>query len=164
MENNQYVLSEEVKSVVSKQDYDAAKQMISQTNKSIEKTGSVINKETKVATNSFTLTDDGSRIKSLNKSMLSKSGKKYHYGVNKVTFHWNYIRVYLNKNLAQDVAVGTLGGATALIAEYVSGAAATFAVGAIGAAITNHVGNSVKGGVWVDYNFLTRAVTGFGWQ
>ncbi|WP_279034088.1 hypothetical protein [Lactobacillus intestinalis] len=161
--NNQYVLSKESKSIVSEQEYAAAQQLIKQTNEAIKKTDSVINRETKVATNEFTLSDDKVKVISLNQGKATKR-KKYHYGVNKVTYHWNYIRVYLNKNMTQTIASGALGGLGSLIASYVSGGAATFAVGAITAAVTTFVGNSIKGGVWVDYNFLAKTVTRTGWQ
>lgn len=62
------------------------------------------------------------------------------------------------------LATGTIGGLGALIANYVSGGLATFAVGAISSAVATLVGNSIKGGVWVDYNFLAKSVTNCGWQ
>ena len=141
-----------------------AKQIIAQTNVAVENSGSVINKDTKVATNDFTVSNDEASVVSLNKGELATKRKKYHYGVNKVTYHWNYIRVYLNKTTTQAVAAGAVGGVGALIANYVSGGLATFAVGAISSSVSALVGSSIKGGVWVDYNFLARTVTSCGWQ
>lgn len=164
VKNNQYVLSESAKTVVSEEEYNVAKQMIEQTNIAVANTGSVINRKTKAATNDFTLSDDAHSIISLDKSTLATRRKKYHYGVNKVTYHWNYIRVYLNKSLTQTVAAGAIGGLSTLIANYVSGGLAAFAVGAISSAVATLVGNSIKGGVWVDYNFLAKSVTSCGWQ
>ena len=154
VENNHYVLSENAKKVVSEEEYNAAKQVIAQTNAAVENSGSVINQNTKVATNDFTLSNDENSVVSLNKGELATRRKKYHYGVNKVTYHWNYIRVYLNKTTTQAVAAGAVGGLGALIANYVSGGLATFAVGAISSSVSALVGSSIKGGVWVDYNFL----------
>ena len=131
VENNHYVLSENAKKVVSEEEYNAAKQVIAQTTAAVENSGSVINQNTKVATNDFTLSNDENSVVSLNKGELATRRKKYHYGVNKVTYHWNYIRVYLNKTTTQAVAAGAVGGLGALIANYVSGGLATFAVGAI---------------------------------
>ena len=164
VENNHYVLSENAKKVVSEEEYNAAKQVIAQTNAAVENSGSVINQNTKVATNDFTLSNDENSVVSLNKGELATRRKKYHYGVNKVTYHWNYIRVYLNKTTTQAVAAGAVGGLGALIANYVSGGLATFAVGAISTSVSALVGSSIKGGVWVDYNFLARIVTSCGWQ
>ena len=163
VEHNQYVLSESAKNVVSAEEYRVAQQMIEQSNTVVANSGSVINRKTKVATNDFTLSDENSVV-SLNKGTLATSRSRYHYGVNKVTYHWNYIRVYLNKNLTQAVASGAVGGVGTLIASYVTGGAATFAVGVISSSVDVLVTNGIKGGVWVDYNFFTGTVTGFGWQ
>lgn len=137
--------------------------MIEHSNVVVANSGSVINRKTKVATNDFTLFDENS-IVSLNKGTLATSQSRYHHGVNKVTYHWNYIRVYLNKNLTQVVAGGAVGGVGTLIASYVTGGAATFAVGVISSSVDVLVTNGIKGEVWVDYNFFTGTVTGFGWQ
>lgn len=138
VENNQYVLNE------------AAKQVIVQTNASITKSGSVINKETKEATNEFTVSENGRKVISLNRAKAKK--KKYHYGVNKVTYHWNYIRIYMDKKLTKAVVSGVIGGLGALVGEYVTGGAATVAIAVITPAVASYVGDSIKSGVWVDYN------------
>ena len=122
--------------------------MIEQSNTVVANSGSVINRKTKVATNDFTLSDENSVV-SLNKGTLATSRSRYHYGVNKVTYHWNYIRVYLNKNLTQAVASGAVGGVGTLIASYVTGGAATFAVGVISSSVDVLVTNGIKGGVCV---------------
>lgn len=164
VEHNQYILSEDAKSAVSEEEYNIAKQMIEQTNTAVANTGSIINKKTKVATNQFTLSDDTNSIVSLDKGTLATKHKKYHYGVNKVIGHWNYIRVYLNKTTARAVAAGTVSGLGALIAEYVTDGLASAAVAAITASVATLVDSGIKGGVWIDYNFLTRKVTNTGWQ
>ena len=164
VENNHYVLSENAKKVVSEEEYNAAKQVIAQTNAAVENSGSVINQNTKVATNDFTLSNDENSVVSLNKGELATRRKKYHYGVNKVTYHWNYIRVYLNKTTTQAVAAGAVGGLGALIANYVSGwVSYPLQWEQLGSSVSALVGSSIKGGVWVDYNFLARTVTSCGW-
>ncbi|CCK82891.1 Putative uncharacterized protein yrbG [Lactobacillus equicursoris DSM 19284 = JCM 14600 = CIP 110162] len=162
VENNQYVLNEAAKSVVSEKEYEAAKQVIVQTNASITKSGSVINKETKEATNEFTVSENGRKVISLNRAKAKK--KKYHYGVNKVTYHWNYIRIYMDKKLTKAVVSGVIGGLGALVGEYVTGGAATVAIAVITPAVASYVGDSIKSGVWVDYNLFIRRVNRVGWQ
>ncbi|KRK44764.1 hypothetical protein ODV08_06010 [Lactobacillus amylovorus] len=94
---------------------------------------------------------------------MRASKKKYHYGVNKVTVHWNYIRIYMDKTLTKNVAAGITGGLSGLIGGAVSGPAAAGAAGAIGGFVGSAVGNSIKGGIWIDYNYY-QGVTNWGWQ
>lgn len=167
VKDNQYVLSDKVKTIVSKDEYLNAQSLIMQANDVISKNDLVINRQTKVATNTFTLTSDENSMSDLArniKSLKAVHKKKYHYGVNKISVHWNYTRVYMNKTLAQNVASGVVGGLSGLIGAVASGPAVATIVGAIGSVVSSQVG-SIKGGIWVDYNYFHGFVkTKWGWQ
>ncbi|GMM17581.1 hypothetical protein LAYK3_06960 [Lactobacillus amylovorus subsp. amylovorus] len=160
VKNNQYVLSDNATSVVSRDDYIAAKQLIAQANIVIAEKGLVINPQTKTATTALTMSDNSSLY---NTNLMRASKKKYHYGVNKVTVHWNYIRIYMDKTLTKNVAAGITVGLSGLIGGAVSGPAAAGAAGAIGGFVGSAVGNSIKGGIWIDYNYY-QGVTNWGLQ
>lgn len=168
VKDNQFVLSEKAKAIVSRDEYITAQNLIAQANDIVNEGDMVINRQTKVATNTFVLTDDENARTNVNKNISSlkavHSKKKYHYGVNKVSVHWNYTRVYMNKALAKKVASGVVGGLSGLIGYVASGPALATIVGAIGNVVSSQV-DSIKGGIWVDYNYFHGVVkTKWGWQ
>lgn len=168
VKDNQFVLSEKAKAIVSRKEYITAQNLITQANDIVNEGNLVINRQTKVATNTFILPNDGNSRIDVNKSIMSlrvvRSKKKYHYGVNKISVHWNYTRVYMNKAMTKNVASGVVGGLSGLIGYAASGPAVATIAGAIGNVVSSQVG-SIKGGIWVDYNYFHGFVkTKWGWQ
>lgn len=105
VKNTQYVLNDEVKNVITSSEYNSAKAQIASANQFISESSLVINQTTKTASLEFEVIDSGKSVRvlppSTQNSGLQNSGLqtrgRYHYGVNKVTVDWNYIRVYLGQ-------------------------------------------------------------------
>lgn len=120
--------------------------MISQSNTLIKENNATIDPITKTATfydnNSIQL-------------------RAYKQGVNKVTVHWNRVRIYLSKSTVTKVQGGSLGALGFLI-----GKVPDVRVQAVSAVLIGIIGTSTpKGGLWFDYNYFYGVLGGtWGWQ
>lgn len=160
VKNNQYVLDSSVKDVISQEDYVTAETLISQTNNFIQKSDMVINKQTKVATNDFSLTDDNLSVETNSTSLLAKPRRRNHNGVNSISVHWNYVHICIDKSTANKLKRGSMTLAAyfsekipdkriKLVALFVSGVLAS---------------TSIKRGIWFDINFWATGLSRWGWQ
>lgn len=86
------------------------------------------------------------------------------FGVNKITFHWNYARVYLDRNQARALFQAGLAGGSTALGGFLGGIGGAAAGAAIGAYLASVLGSTPNSGIWVDYNYYNRTVTAFGWQ
>ncbi|CBL49566.1 hypothetical protein [Lactobacillus crispatus] len=160
---NQYVLNNKVKDTVSTKDYEVAQRLIVQINSFVSQSDMVINKETKVATSDFVLEDDSSSSQEnlLHSSgLLSKGRKKNHNGVNKVTVHWNYVHICIDKNTANMIKNGGIGAAGFLMGKVPNPYVGTVA-GAVAGILS---GLTINRGVWIDVNYFATGLSKFGWQ
>ncbi|MBA1393059.1 hypothetical protein EQ500_04120 [Lactobacillus sp. XV13L] len=95
--------------------------------------------------------------------------QSHHFGVNKVEFGWNYIRVFLDKRTAKAAAAGSIAGLTALIISAI-GTGGGVVAAVIGSYLGSIIGDNIKAGVWFDVNWILTGinnypvVTGWGWQ
>lgn len=84
-------------------------------------------------------------------------GKAYSKGVTKVTWHWNYARVYLSKSVIR--AYGKTGEWPSRVLSYLPGQVAMYAVHQL-----YYSASTIPGGVYFDINYLSLgigATTGF---
>lgn len=117
VKNNKYVLNDDVKKVITYAEYVSAQEVIAHTNQLINGSSFVINKSTKTATLEFEINNSGKSVRVLpsTEDFKIQPRAKHHFGVNKVEFGWNYIRVFIDKRTAKAVASGGLTGLTAII-------------------------------------------------
>ena len=171
VKNNKYVLNDDVKKVITYAEYVSAQEVIAHTNQLINGSSFVINKSTKTATLEFEINNSGKSVRVLPSTEDSKiqPRAKHHFGVNKVEFGWNYIRVFIDKRTAKAVASGGLTGLTAIITAAVGSDGGPI-VAAIGAFLSSTIGDNIKGGVWFDVNWILTGInhypviTQWGWQ
>ncbi|MGQ5708607.1 hypothetical protein [Lactobacillus sp. PSON] len=169
VKDNRYVLNEKVKSIISSQDYALAKQLINHSNNIVSQNYLTINKKTKTADETIIISDNSNNTTlpnlKTNLYAVSKAKRRYHNGVNKVSVHWNYVRIYLSKSMTKAAAAGSITGLSTLIGGAISsGSAAPAIAAAVGAFIGSVVDSSIKGGIWVDYNYYVKGPTKWGWQ
>lgn len=161
VKNNQYILNNQVKNIISSKDYQIAEETINYANAAIKASGAIINKDSKTATN---LVQGANYTPVLNNLVLARKKHKYHYGINKIIFHWNYAKIYLDKRLANNLAEGIISGASTLLGGLAGGIGWAAVASAIGSFLSSEVGHHIKGGVWIDYNYVLHGPTKFGWQ
>lgn len=143
VENNQYVMNLPNNADIPSNVINDANAMINYSNQQIKQNNLTIDPVSKIASSS------GIQTRS--------------WGKNKVEFHWNYVRVYIdagNLRLYYQVGVAALGGALAAVAEN------PLLIGAI-SGVTTGLGmqaDKIKDGIWYDYNFILRQITQFGKQ
>lgn len=146
VENNQYILklSDNVK--FSEQLISEAKKQIEVTNTTIKEKGLTINPETKTAYMG---------------SLLRAAGK------NSVTVHWNYWRIYLNKDTTNAIIrAGAIGGSALVIGAIpqLSSIGASVAGAAIGSFVSDTWKSPVSNGIWFDFNTYYFSINNYGWQ
>lgn len=143
VKNNQYVLQLPQAAQVSAVDIIAVNAYISKANTIVAEDNLTINPETKVAsTSSFSL---------------------YSAGVNKVTVHWNYARVYLSKSTVNNAIAGATSGLGVILGGIPGVGLGTSVAMAV---VIGIVGNQeVNNGIWFDYNYFNGIFTNnWGWQ
>lgn len=85
------------------------------------------------------------------------------YGVNKVSFYWNYARIFLDKRVTQILTGATI----AFIIGYLGASAVAFSAGVLGTVgfIASELSGAIRNGMWFDVNyFYFGKITKFGWQ
>lgn len=82
------------------------------------------------------------------------------FGKNDFVVHWNYVRIYLDRNWANVAKNGGIGALAAYIGLRVPKAAPVVIAGAIAGILS---GINVPHGVWFDYNYA-KGITKWGWQ
>lgn len=161
VKGNQYFLENSVKNVISQKAYATAQALISQANTFIQESDMVVNKQTKIATNDFTLTDDSSLVKSKSTSLLAKTRKrKNHNGVNSISVHWNYIHIRIDKSNANMLKNGTIGVATLFGSKIPDSRVKVISAFILGVL----AGKNINRCVWFDFNFMVTGLSRWGWQ
>jgi len=152
VQDNQFKLVIPTNVIVPSEIEDEAQTQIDEQNSIITQNHATIDPDTKTAS----LMINGS---SHDFNILAKS--KYHQGVNKVTLHWNYMRVYVKKSLANNIKSGALTTATA-----VAGAKIKNAYLIAGGAALSFLLDKIKinGGIYFDFNFVSLSIVKWGWQ
>ena len=140
VKNNQYVLAPEAKNVLTAAERATIQTSLDQSNACISDHNLTIDPTTKTATSCID---------------MDRS-----YGKNSVSVHWNYVRIYLDKGMAN----GLKGSATA-VAGFLAGKVPNPYVQVAAVGIAGFLGTkSLNNGIWFDFNFLGGGVTNWGWQ
>lgn len=103
-------------------------------------------------------------VKTSNNTYIANPTVFRGFGVNKITFHWNYARVYLDRNQARALFQAGLAGGSTALGGFLGGIGGAAAGAAIGAYLSSVLGSYPNSGIWVDYNYYNRRVNAFGWQ
>lgn len=143
VQNNKYVLNIVDETVFNQEDLETVKLMVEKANETIVNEDLIINPSNKIAT----------------PRIATRA-----YGKNAIEFHWNYARIYLDAGQTKALVNATIaGGSTALGGFFgqIGGAAAGTIIGAY---LSTVIGDNIKNGVWVDYNYFAGRVNNFGWQ
>ena len=143
VQNNKYVLNIVDETVFNQEDLETVKLMVEKANETIVNEDLIIDPSNKIAT----------------PRIATRA-----YGKNAIEFHWNYARIYLDAGQTKALVNATIaGGSTALGGFFGQiGVAAPGAI--IGAYLSTVIGDNIKNGVWVDYNYFAGRVNNFGWQ
>lgn len=149
VQNNQYVLQTPSTNEFTTQEIKQAQQMITKANETVATNNAHIDTETKEATIP-TNTSSGIATRSA--------------GKNDIKIHWNYARVYLNKNQAKALTQAAISGGSTALGGFFGNIGGAAAGAAIGGYLSSVVGDNFKNGIWVDYNFYTQTINRFGWQ
>ncbi|GKQ43344.1 hypothetical protein RD055328_12670 [Companilactobacillus sp. RD055328] len=147
VKNNQYILEIPSDYRVSSDTLKQAKNLITDANKRIRENNLILNEKTKTAD------------KIINVQSFGKNG---------ISIHWNYVRIYLNRNVVRAAAngAGNAVGAAIGAALAANGLSAMFAtaVGAfIGSALGSWASSKIKNGAYFDVNYYF-GINNWGWQ
>lgn len=157
---NNYYLIENAKSNLSSNDYKIAIEYLLEANETIN---SYKNNKSEVLEISDPQSDQTYLLKNneLSKAPTEiQTRSKYHAGVTKVTVHWNYVRVYLSKSVANTLK----GGSVIAVSQYLDKVPNKYVkllAGLILGALDNL---EIKGGVWFDFNYYSSLLDKQGWQ
>ncbi|MBP2057463.1 putative membrane protein [Lactobacillus colini] len=86
------------------------------------------------------------------------------YGKNAIEIHWNYARIYLDAGQAKALATAAISGGSTALGGFFANIGGAAAGAAIGGYLSSVVGDNIKSGIWVDYNYFLGSINRFGWQ
>ncbi len=153
VKNNQYVIQIPKGVKVDPDLLKRATQQVQKTNEQLKTTPVIIDPSTKSAMYTLPVSQEpqdpsGSNTEDID---LERGRKK---GVTKISFHWNYARVWLSRNATRAAAIGGI----AVAGYYISGGLVAGAAGALG-----YYAGLIPGGIRFDYNYYAR-VRNVRWQ
>lgn len=143
VQNNKYVLNIVDETVFNQEDLETVKLMVEKANETIVNEDLIINPSNKIATPRITTRA---------------------YGKNAIEFHWNYARIYLDAGQTKALVNATIAGGSTALGGFFGQIGGAAAGAIIGAYLSTVIGDNIKNGVWVDYNYFAGRVNNFGWQ
>lgn len=143
VQNNKYVLNIVDETVFNQEDLETVKLMIEKANETIVNEDLIINPSNKIAT----------------PRIATRA-----YGKNAIEFHWNYARIYLDAGQTKALVNATIAGGSTALGGFFGQIGGAAAGAIIGAYLSTVIGDNIKNGVWVDYNYFAGRVNNFGWQ
>lgn len=143
VQNNKYVLNIVDETVFNQEDLETVKLMVEKANETIVNEDLIINPSNKIAT----------------PRIATRA-----YGKNAIEFHWNYARIYLDAGQTKALVNATIAGGSTALGGFFGQIGGAAAGAIIGAYLSTVIGNNIKNGVWVDYNYFAGRVNNFGWQ
>lgn len=143
VQNNKYVLNIVDETVFNQEDLETVKLMVEKANETIVNEDLIINPSNKIAT----------------PRIATRA-----YGKNAIEFHWNYARIYLDAGQTKDLVNATIAGGSTALGGFFGQIGGAAAGAIIGAYLSTVIGDNIKNGVWVDYNYFAGRVNNFGWQ
>lgn len=143
VQNNKYVLNIVDETVFNQEDLETVKLMVEKANETIVNEDLIINPSNKIAT----------------PRIATRA-----YGKNAIEFHWNYARIYLDAGQTKALVNATIAGGSTALGGFFGQIGGAAAGAIIGAYLSTVIGDNIKNGVWVDYNYFAGRVNNFGWQ
>lgn len=143
VQNNKYVLNIVDETSFNKEDLETVKLMIQKANETIIKENLIINPSNKIAT----------------PKIATRA-----YGKNAIEFHWNYARIYLDAGQTKALVNAAIAGGSTALGGFLGKVGGATAGAIIGGYLSTVVGDNIKNGVWVNYNYFACRVNNFGWQ
>lgn len=143
VQNNKYVLNIVDETVFNQEDLETVKLMVEKANETIVNEDLIINPSNKIAT----------------PRIATRA-----YGKNAIEFHWNYARIYLDAEQTKALVNATIAGGSTALGGFFGQIGGAAAGAIIGAYLSTVIGDNIKNGVWVDYNYFAGRVNNFGWQ
>lgn len=143
VQNNKYVLNIVDETVFNQEDLETVKLMVEKANETIVNEDLIINPSNKIAT----------------PRIATRA-----YGKNAIEFHWNYARIYLDAGQTKALVNATIAGGSTALGGFFGQICGAAAGAIIGAYLSTVIGDNIKNGVWVDYNYFAGRVNNFGWQ
>lgn len=143
VQNNKYVLNIVDETVFNQEDLETVKLMVEKANETIVNEDLIINPSNKIAT--------------------PRTATRA-YGKNAIEFHWNYARIYLDAGQTKALVNATIAGGSTALGGFFGQIGGAAAGAIIGAYLSTVIGDNIKNGVWVDYNYFAGRVNNFGWQ
>ena len=143
VQNNKYVLNIVDETVFNQEDLETVKLMVEKANETIVNEDLIINPSNKIAT----------------PRIATRA-----YGKNAIEFHWNYARIYLDAGQTKALVNATIAGGSTALGGFFGQVGGAAAGAIIGAYLSTVIGDNIKNGVWVDYNYFAGRVNNFGWQ
>lgn len=143
VQNNKYVLNIVDETVFNQEDLETVKLMVEKANEIIVNEDLIINPSNKIAT----------------PRIATRA-----YGKNAIEFHWNYARIYLDAGQTKALVNATIAGGSTALGGFFGQIGGAAAGAIIGAYLSTVIGDNIKNGVWVDYNYFAGRVNNFGWQ
>lgn len=143
VQNNKYVLNIVDETVFNQEDLETVKLMVEKANETIVNEDLIINPSNKIAT----------------PRIVTRA-----YGKNAIEFHWNYARIYLDAGQTKALVNATIAGGSTALGGFFGQIGGAAAGAIIGAYLSTVIGDNIKNGVWVDYNYFAGRVNNFGWQ
>lgn len=143
VKNNKYVLNIVDETVFNQEDLETVKLMVEKANETIVNEDLIINPSNKIAT----------------PRIATRA-----YGKNAIEFHWNYARIYLDAGQTKALVNATIAGGSTALGGFFGQIGGAAAGAIIGAYLSTVIGDNIKNGVWVDYNYFAGRVNNFGWQ
>lgn len=143
VQNNKYVLNIVDETVFNQEDLETVKLMVEKANETIVNEDLIINPSNKIAT----------------PRIATRA-----YGKNAIEFHWNYARIYLYAGQTKALVNATIAGGSTALGGFFGQIGGAAAGAIIGAYLSTVIGDNIKNGVWVDYNYFAGRVNNFGWQ
>lgn len=142
VQNNKYVLNIVDETVFNQEDLETVKLMVEKANETIVNEDLIINPSNKIAT----------------PRIATRA-----YGKNAIEFHWNYARIYLDAGQTKALVNATIAGGSTALGGFFGQIGGAAAGAIIGAYLSTVIGDNIKNGVWVDYNYFAGRVNNFGW-
>ena len=143
VQKNKYVLNIVDETVFNQEDLETVKLMVEKANETIVNEDLIINPSNKIAT----------------PRIATRA-----YGKNAIEFHWNYARIYLDAGQTKALVNATIAGGSTALGGFFGQIGGAAAGAIIGAYLSTVIGDNIKNGVWVDYNYFAGRVNNFGWQ
>jgi hypothetical protein len=143
VQNNKYVLNIVDETVFNQEDLETVKLMVEKANETVVNENLIINPSNKIAT----------------PRIATRA-----YGKNAIEFHWNYARIYLDAGQTKALVNATIAGGSTALGGFFGQIGGAAAGAIIGAYLSTVIGDNIKNGVWVDYNYFAGRVNNFGWQ